>query len=234
MPGLMYEVDGKRVTTWNPFVGCFHRCVYCVSSFQRIMKRQKNNCQRCYDFLPHFHPERLNRIPPGDLIFACAFGDVCFAAIDEIEQILVAIEKHPKQTFLLQSKNPSCFLRLSGRIPSNAIIGTTLETNRELWPMIGVLLPYARFMCLRDVVHPRKFVTVEPIMKFDLDVLCEWIELLAPEFVYVGYENHGCKLPEPSLEETLALIERLKCVTEVRIKTLRERNVGGKIAEKSS
>lgn len=70
----MYE-DTK---TWNPFKGCKFDCIYCKKSFQLQAKRQKNRCMKCYNYEPHFHPERLNKIPKADLVFACGNGDISF------------------------------------------------------------------------------------------------------------------------------------------------------------
>ncbi|RLG05024.1 MAG: hypothetical protein DRN65_07395, partial [Thaumarchaeota archaeon] len=43
-----------------------------------------------------------------------------------------------------------------------------------------------------------------------------------PIFVYVGYDNYGHKLPEPTLDKTKQLIAKLSEFTEVRYKTLRK------------
>lgn len=55
----MYKLSIKQ---WNPFVGCKHQCIYCKDSFQLQLKRwAKKNCKKCYDFVPHSHPERLTQ-----------------------------------------------------------------------------------------------------------------------------------------------------------------------------
>jgi hypothetical protein len=75
------------------------------------------------------------------------------------------------------------------------------------------------------LMHPRKYVTIEPIMEFDLDAMVEWIKEINPEFVYVGYNNLDSKnfhLPEPPLEKTMKLIAELEKITEVRLKTIRK------------
>jgi hypothetical protein len=71
--------------------------------------------------------------------------------------------------------------------------------------------------------HPRKEITIEPILQFHLDMLIPCVDAIKPEFIYVGYDNHNCLLPEPKLEETLKLIEELeKHGFEVRRKTVRK------------
>ena len=75
----MYELSVKQ---WNPFVGCEHKCIYCKDSFQAQQKRQKKNCMKCYDFIPHEHPKRLNDNLPKtgymQFIFTVASGDIVF------------------------------------------------------------------------------------------------------------------------------------------------------------
>ncbi len=80
----MYE----GVRTWNPYVGCWYDCVYCRLSFQRQAKRRRKWCELCYRYEPHFHPERLNRVPNAKVIFACAYGDIEFAKWSWIVEIL--------------------------------------------------------------------------------------------------------------------------------------------------
>lgn len=223
---FMYE-DTK---TWNPFKGCLFDCVYCKPSFQRQAKRQKHNCLKCYQYLPHFHPERLNKIPKADLVFACGNGDISFASDEVLSKIFHVMKQKKDQTFLLQTKDP---LRLDGWwIPGNVIVGTTLETNRSTKGVSKAPLPRARYESLYKM-WCRKAVTIEPILDFDFDVLINWLSDLDPEVVWVGYANHtkGLDLDEPCLEKTKVLIAELEKFTDVRLKTLREKTEGVNINE---
>jgi len=49
--------------TVNVVVGCQNGCPWCYA--RRQAKRQRHNCQQCYDFTPHFHPERLPQMTAG-------------------------------------------------------------------------------------------------------------------------------------------------------------------------
>ncbi len=221
----------KGVKTWNPFVGCKHGCVYCVPSFQRQAKRRRKWCQSCYDFEPHFHPERLDKVPKADTIFACAYGDFVFARSNIMEKIFEVMAKHSDKTFYIQTKDPVCYILYQNFpnrddeniIPENVILGTTIETSidRDYDRISRALLPSERFEIMADSVEGRKYVTIEPILDFDLDEMVQWIREINPEFVYVGYDNHNCRLPEPPLSKTLELIEELEKFTEVRRKTIR-------------
>jgi hypothetical protein len=211
----------KNTKTWNPFKGCRFDCIYCENSFKRQAKRQKQNCIKCYNYEPHFHPERLKKIPKADLIFACGNGDIAFASRVELACILKEMQLHPKKTFLLQTKAPQ-FLN-GWRIPSNVIIGTTIETNRNTNHISKAPITERRYRGLRNLDCCRKSVTIEPILKFDLGVLREWIWNINPEIVWVGYANHitGLNLDEPTLKETKQLITALHYFTDVRLKTIR-------------
>lgn len=215
------EKTHKPIPTWNPFVGCHFNCVYCEKSFKRQLKRQKRNCMKCYNYEPHFHPERLKHIPKGELVFACANGDISYASYPEIAQIFSAIQEKSKQTFLIQTKDPR-FL-LPWRIPANIIIGTTIETNRPTKHISKAPSTEIRYSFL-EKLKCRKAVTIEPIMQFDHDVLMEWIWNINPEKVWVGYANHmkNIKFEEPSLYDTQKLIREIGNFTDVRLKTIRE------------
>ena len=215
----MYE-DTK---TWNPFKGCNFDCIYCKDSFKRQAKRQKHNCIKCYNYKPHFHPERLNKIPKAALVFACANGDISFAKKEQKISIIKAMRLKPKQTFLLQTKNPECLEDF--RIPSNVIVGTTIETNRDTIKISKAPLTLTRYNDL-CVLSCRKSITIEPIMKFDLDVMIDWLWTINPEIVWVGYANHikDLNLDEPELSKTKKLINELNRFTDVRLKTMREKS----------
>lgn len=212
----------KGAKTWNPLQGCRFNCIYCKGSFKAQAKRQKHNCILCYNYEPHFHPERLNKIPNADLIFACGNGDISFAEPLEKAQILRAIQHHPKKTFLVQTKNPRCLW--DWRIPSNVIVGTTIETDLYPQKISDAPIPSVRYLDLLKM-NCRKAVTIEPILDFDLKTLKHWVWKLNPEIVWVGYANHtkNLKLIEPELSKTRELIKQLESFTDVRVKTLRER-----------
>ena len=90
MESRMYD----EVKTWNPFKGCLFDCLYCRPSFQLQAKRQKHNCQECYEYKPHEHEERLNKIPNAKIIFVAGNGDICFCDPVYTHRIIDAIKKH--------------------------------------------------------------------------------------------------------------------------------------------
>ena len=201
---------------------------------------------KCYSFEPHIHEERMYtplgdnkfayRVTPktvGDqFVFFPKGGDPCYATLDELEQMFDFIDNNPQTTFLMQTKVPECFEQIN-QFPENLILGITLESDRELFQTPSQYKAYCeiskaatlgeRVHLFSRVNHKRKFVTVEPILQFRLDIFVTWLRCLKPQAVYVGYDTKGCKLPEPTLVETLALIEALeKEGIEVRRKTIRK------------
>ncbi len=219
----MYNKSKKQ---WNPYAGCNHDCKYCKKSFQANLKRwAKKNCTPCYNFEPHEHAERLNQFLPktkaGEFIFTCASGDIAFCSIEFLNRILEVIRKYSDRTFLIQSKDPSTFNRVT--FPDNVILGVTLETNRDFYNTEvspGAPTPSQRYNDFLVIDHPRKMVTIEPVMKNDIDILTEWIISLNPEVVWLGLDSKKCGLPEPTPYEFYQLYDELTSLGfDVMLKT---------------
>ena len=220
----MYVIGNQRVRTWNPYVGCSHACGYCYAP--HIYKRF-SKCAKCLAFEPHFHPERLQeKFEAGKTVFVCSMGDISFATISEWKLIFHTMRQYPKTTFMVQSKNPQLLTNFETRYeyPRNLVLGTTIETNRDTSMISKAPIPLLRYFAMRDLRH-RKYITIEPIMDFDMDVIVRWINKITPEFVYIGYNSRDTKnkhLPEPSLKKTEQLITELSTNFEVRRKLIRE------------
>jgi hypothetical protein len=179
----------------------------------------------CYNFKPHFHPERLCSPLPrtgNGFIFCCDMGDVALCRPEWMSRILERIRQLPDRTFLIQSKNPSVFR--SYRFPDNVILATTIETNRDdlLEGISWAPLPSERYEAMLKLHHPRKIVTVEPVLEFDVEILERWVRRIGPEACYVGYDSKRNYLPEPELSKVEALMRKLRETTDVRAKTIRK------------
>jgi len=189
------------------------------------MKRQKHNCIKCYNYEPHYHPERLYQSLPktrGDeFIWCCSSGDISFAEEEWIDKIIERIKELPDRTFFFQTKDPSCFYKYS--FPDNVILGITLESNRD-YLITKAPFPWQRYNDFMRLDFERKIVTIEPIMQFDLDLFVDWIRDIAPIRVYMGYDTKKSDLPEPKLSEFLELWSELNRFTNVKSKLIREGN----------
>jgi len=236
--GNMYD----NTKTWNPFVGCNYHCLYCEKSFQRQLKRVARHigCEDCYNYVPHYHPERLNRIPSAPTVFVYGTGDITFCDPDFVRKTFTAIENHKpriEKTYYFQSKNPACFNQYLDWFQENedkVILLTTLETNRDegYRKISKAPLPSKRFNDFLDLDYSRKVVTIEPSMDFDLYELLDWIFQLTDqqtlEYVWFGYDSKNCGLPEPTTYKAQEFVNLLQeDLIEVRGKTLRDVHLNG-------
>ena len=212
--------------TWNPMIGCLHMCHYCWA--RRFARRFLHTCSLCYEFRPHMHWKRLRkRWRNPKTVFVCDMGDLFCEGVpaDWIVRVLNVILANPKCEFLLQTKNPARYHEFVERFGKNVILGATIETNmfqitRRLSEAPN---PKDRYEAMRDVPWEYKFISVEPILDFDLEVMVKWVSEIEPIRVAIGYDNWNCKPDEPPLRKTLKLIEELEAMgIEVERKTLRK------------
>jgi uncharacterized Fe-S cluster-containing radical SAM superfamily protein len=191
--------------TWNPYKGCEFACSYCVPSFQQQAKRQQKNCKKCAQYKPHTHPDRLDAIPKSKIVFVCGNGDISFCEPAFVRRIIEAIKNHrgkQEQVFYLQSKEPACLKPYLDLLPENVYLVTTLETNRdEGYESISKAPPPSkRFKQFLALDYPKKVVTIEPALDFDVEVFASWIEQINPLYVWLGMNSRASavQLPEPS------------------------------------
>ena len=205
------------------FRGCDFRCIYCA--FKNTLRFQK--CLKCKAYSPHAHLETLLKKPPrtkeGEFITVGMNGDVAFASKDEMSDMIQYCRDWPDRTFMMQSKDPRCFLPFN--IPENLMICTTIETNGEFTKeyseaptthtRIGAMLELSERGC-------ETMITIEPIMKFTQG-LVDWLAYLRPKIIWVGYDSKNNHLPEPTLVEVNNFIYELRTFgIDVREKLLRK------------
>lgn len=235
IPKNMYS---DAIYRWNVVVGCKFDCVYCKPSFQRQMKRQKptidkngkkRGCQKCYDYIPHVHEDRLTddyckkyfpkKIEEDQFIWIGSSGDISFIEDKYMERIFEIINQYSQLTFFFQTKSPIWFQKWD--FPKNVVLGITLESNIH-YPLISKApKPWKRAADFFFVNYPRKRITIEPILEFDYNKLFTWIRDIKPEIVYIGYNTKNCKLPEPPLEKVQMFISSLRRITKVKEKLMR-------------
>lgn len=208
--------------TWNPVVGCQHHCCYCYAG-ELALGKLKHSPRYHDGFKPKLIEKELRRRFNDALVFVSDMGDLWgdWVPPEWIEKVLVAIRRSPETTFLMLTKNPSRYHEFLNIMPPNVILGATIETNQRLGLISQAPPPLMRAAHMMTVGDRRRMISIEPIMKFDLFPFVGWLKRIAPEFIYVGYDNHGHRLAEPALAETQELIKALSKFTEVRPKTLR-------------
>lgn len=118
--------------------------------------------------------------------------------------------------YLFQTKNPGRVTEF--KLPKNTVICTTIESNR-FYPEIMNNCPSPKERAeIMSSMNLDKYVTIEPILDFDLDGLVELIRSCNPVQVNIGADSGNHKLPEPSREKVIKLIEVLNGFTTVKLK----------------
>jgi len=205
---------------------CPHKCGYCYvqTNPHGVAARWKGK--------PRLIKDELEvRYGTGKTIFIEHMDDLFAVGIEDnlIYPILAHCRTYPRNTYVFQSKNPgraSIFLSL---FPSDFMMGTTIETNR-IYEDTNAPESKDRY---RGMLYFRKshikiptFVTLEPIMDFDLDVLAGWLKEINPSFINIGADSKRCGLPEPPRAKIQALINELRTSTEIKIKSNLDRVTG--------
>ncbi len=222
--GKMFNIV---TATWNPISGCLYNCIYCWARELAITKL-KNTQRYAKGFKPSLNEKEFSsRFVKGDLIFVSDMADMFANFIPDnwIKQVLNHISRFPEADFLFMTKNPKRYLELLPYIPKNAILGATIETtNDEIIQTDKVStapLPSERYQAMKTLDWDRKIVSIEPILDFDLITFIKWIDDINPFIVYMGYDNYCHKLREPTLENTMNLMQKLPESTLVIKKSIR-------------
>ena len=196
--------------TWNTIKGeCPHGCSYC---YMHRWGKQKP---------VHFDKKELKTdLGSGNFIFVGSSCDM-FAEDIPAEWVIKTLEHCYKfdNTYLFQSKNPRGIHQLGVHLPKNVLICTTIESNRFYTDLVNSCCPSpqqrAKEMSVFSKFGIKTYVTIEPIMDFDLPEMINLIEMCTPEKVNIGADSGNNHLPEPSKEKLIALIDELKKFTTI-------------------
>lgn len=199
--------------TWNTVKGeCPHGCHYCY------MKRFGNQKPVRFD-----EKELKTDLGTGNFIFVGSSCDMFAEKIPGqwIYRTLDHCCMYDDNKYLFQSKNPRRFFDMQIFFPEKVILGTTVESNikhKEMGCAPSVAYRIAALQQLQAEGF-ETMITLEPIMDFDIDGMVYLIKKCRPSWVNIGANtNTKIKLPEPSPEKINKLIDRLKEITEVKIK----------------
>jgi len=199
---------------WNPLGGsCPHECVYCWA--RALIKRF--NMKKYQGEIRLIAKELERKFKPDTCVFVQDMSDLFASEVPDeyILRILFWIKQFPKTTFLLLTKNPLRYLEFN--IPRNCICGATIEGDRHFPKISKAPPPRDRIRGMILLKHPRKMVSVEPIMEFN-SVFVDLLRAINPEFIYVGKDNYNNHLPTPFQGSIEWLIRELEKTIEVRRK----------------
>lgn len=193
--------------TWNTIKGiCPHGCTYCY--MHRFPQKEVRLDEK----------EFKTDLGTGNIIFIGSSCDMFAKGIpngwiyDTLEYT-----RQFSNTYLYQSKNPERMLKYTSVMGPKTRIYTTIETNRwyknimkDSPPPVQRIMYMSMFPLYIDV-----YVTIEPIMDFDLYDMVRYIRECNPKQVNIGADSGNNNLPEPSKEKLLALIQELKKFTVI-------------------
>lgn len=210
--GNMYEFITH---TWNTVKGaCEHDCSYCY------MKRWGKLKPARFD-----KKELKTDLGNRNFIFVGSSNDLFAKGISDewIERTLDYCNKFDNK-YLFQTKNPQNVLRFIEHptIKNKSVICTTLETNKIFPEIMGnTPPPHQRATDLGTISHYgiKTYVTIEPIMDFDLDRFVFWLKSSKATQINIGADTGGNKLPEPSKEKVLQLIDEINKFTTIHNKS---------------
>jgi hypothetical protein len=202
---------------------CPHGCVYCYIDhfpFGRPAKYQGPLRLIKKEFAVQYGTGKTIFIENCNDLFADAVPDLY------IEEILSHCLRYPDNTYVFQTKNPVRYIDLAIKnktwacdpfnrvtlagtcFPENSLFGCTIETTKMIRKLSNAPDPYDRVYPMK-LLRGRKFITIEPILDFDVDILASWMDQIRPEFVNIGADSKSHNLPEPSADKIQTLIEKL-------------------------
>jgi len=160
----------------------------------------------------------------GNFIFV---GSSCDMFADNIpnEWINKTLEHCQKfdNKYLLQTKNPTRVLDFIDAyvIIDKCVVCTTIESD-SFYPEImkNSPQPIQRSIAMQELSKViDTYVTIEPILEFNLEHIVAMIKRCNPKQINVGADSGGNNLPEPSKEKVLQLIDELQKFTTIHNKS---------------
>jgi hypothetical protein len=125
------------------------------------------------------------------------------------------------------TKNPARYLchRIIWNLPPLSVLGCTIESNRD-YNISNAPTSKERYKAmvkLKKFPKYQRFVSIEPIIDFDVDILVGWIKEIEPDFIAIGADSKRSGLKEPTGAKIHTLIEKLQNHTDIRLKKNIER-----------
>lgn len=199
---------------------CPHKCSYCST---KVMAK-RFNIEKYKGPIRLIEKELTVGYGTGKTIFIENCGDLFAEQVPlyYIQKILKHCREYSGNTYVYQTKNPDRYADFLGDFPVMSLFGTTIESNWE--SNSRAPKPKDRMIAMAKLQERCKFVTIEPIIDFDVATMVIWIRQIRPLFVNIGADSKGIDLPEPAANKIKALIDGIgKAGIEIRCKRNVER-----------
>lgn len=213
MPLKKFE-SGSNMYDWIGFghshLGgeCPHKCSYCYVDSPRFGRPEKFTGP-----IRLLEEEFDVKYGEGKTIFIEYQNDLFSTDVpdDWISKVINHTLKYPLNTYVFQTKNPIRYRGFLELIPNGSILGTTIETNRDMIAISKAPVARSRYEGMIGLPNKfKRFVTIEPVLDFDVDILGQWVGEIHPDFINLGADSKKRNLPEPTVEKIMALVEKLK------------------------
>jgi len=216
--GNMYKIPAIT-HTHNDIQGkCPHACSYCyMKKMERFGNIPKELCLSGKSY--------GQNLGENNFIFMGSSCDMWAEGVPDF--FIYAALQHAaafNNKYLFQTKNPVRFIKFLEMLPNNCCLGTTIETNR-IYPCMGKTpspdnrsSSMAYLAAANRIYNFETFITIEPILEFDLDQFVIMLRDAKPDFINVGSDSGNNHLPEPDPEKIRELIKELEKFTKVNLK----------------
>lgn len=199
---------------------CPHECDYCYVQHMRCKRFYSGEIKLKKDELEvNYYPKGKT----GNLIFIEHMNDLFADGVlsDWIEDVLNHCLLYKDNSYVFQTKNPMRafdFFIVKGWLhwfrDKSIMVGTTVETDDEtlLKEHSKAPSPTNRFTWINAlrVYRIPTFITIEPVMDFNPDIMMQWIRTVKPTFINIGADSKKCGLKEPSPDKIMYLLGELK------------------------
>lgn len=210
-PGNMYDWVTHKLSIVQG--ECPHKCDYCY------VKRGRAGGLPAYKGEPRLNEKDLKlNLGSGKTIFVCHMSDLFASGVQEgiADKVLELCRKYPDNTYVFQTKHPLGVMWTG--LPPKYFFGTTIETDSDalIAKHSKAPVPMQRALglnMLKQLAVPeplQTFVTIEPIMRFDLDGMLNVLKEARPDWINIGADSKGCNLPEPTWDEVQDLVKGIR------------------------
>jgi len=137
-----------------------------------MAKRNLRDCPQCRAFVPHWHPEELEKpdhwVKPRR-IFVCSMSDPFGVGVppEVIDNIMRCTFRNPHHSFFLLTKRPDRAVEyfksrdVFWALCTNLWIGASITNQPDAFKRIGDLTGYSNWFKSRP---PYRFLSIEPLM----------------------------------------------------------------------